>query len=238
MSNEARDLDVDVAIIGAGTAGIGAYHEARKSCDRVIVIEGGEFGTTCARTGCMPSKLLLAAAKTCRHVSHADRFGVIAGTPRVDGAKVMARLQRLRDEFVGHVRDEIDRWPRGHVVTATASFADDRSLALGDGRTVRAKAFVIATGSSPNIPDTVAPAGPGLFTTDTLFDWDDLPQSAIVVGAGAIGVEIGQALAFLGVETTLLGKAGDVGGLSDPAIRGEARRILAGQLTFVPDQSM
>ncbi|HEY9119138.1 MAG TPA: FAD-dependent oxidoreductase, partial [Marinobacter sp.] len=81
---------VDVAVIGAGTAGMGAYNAARKHTDNVVIIEGGPYGTTCARVGCMPSKLLIAAADSAHNLQKAPMFGVHPGNIRIDGKAVMA----------------------------------------------------------------------------------------------------------------------------------------------------
>ena len=85
-------IHVDVAIIGSGTAGMGAYRTARAHTDSVLLIEGGPYGTTCARVGCMPSKLLIAAAEVAHQARHADRFGVHVNGLSIDGAAVMARV--------------------------------------------------------------------------------------------------------------------------------------------------
>src|SRR5687768_13967520 len=95
-------ISVDVAVIGAGTAGLAAYRAAKAAGKRVVVIEGGPYGTTCARVGCMPSKLLIAAAEAAHAIERAPGFGVhVEGPLRVDGREVMARVKRERDRFVG-----------------------------------------------------------------------------------------------------------------------------------------
>jgi dihydrolipoamide dehydrogenase len=93
--------DVDVAILGAGTAGMAAYREAAKQTDRIALIDGGPLGTTCARVDCMPSKLLIAAADAAHEARHTDRFGVSAGPVTIDGVAVMHRVRSERDRFVG-----------------------------------------------------------------------------------------------------------------------------------------
>src|SRR5215468_8630768 len=98
-----KPLQVDVAVIGAGTAGLAAYRAAKASGARALLIEGGVHGTTCARVGCMPSKLLIAAAEAAHAIARAPGFGVHAGEARVDGREVMARVKRERDRFVGFV---------------------------------------------------------------------------------------------------------------------------------------
>ena len=99
--NTARTLQTDVAIIGAGTAGMSAYRAALAHTRQVLLIEGGVYGTTCARVGCMPSKLLIAAAEAAHAITDAGRFGVHGGPLRVDGPAVMARVRSERDRFVG-----------------------------------------------------------------------------------------------------------------------------------------
>ena len=136
-------LNVDVAIIGAGTAGMTAYRGALAHTRRVVVIEGGPYGTTCARVGCMPSKLLIAAAEAAHTIAHSARFGVHGGGLVVDGAAVMDRVRRERDRFVGFVVDAVQSWPAEQRLLGDARFLDDRTLQVGAtqvraGRIVRA----------------------------------------------------------------------------------------------------
>src|SRR3954468_20849270 len=112
MESTAEEL-VDVAVIGGGTAGLAAYRAAPAVSERVLMIEGGIHGTTCARVGCMPSKLLIAAGEAAHHAAHAGPFGVNA-TVQIDGRAVMDRVRRERDRFVGFVIDSIDAIPEGH----------------------------------------------------------------------------------------------------------------------------
>ncbi|MCA9644982.1 MAG: FAD-dependent oxidoreductase, partial [Myxococcales bacterium] len=102
------NLSVDVAVIGAGTAGLAAYRAAKAEGAKVVLIEGGPYGTTCARVGCMPSKLLIAAAEAAHHAGRAEAFGVSVGRVEVDGRRVMERVRRERDRFVSFVvRDSL-----------------------------------------------------------------------------------------------------------------------------------
>src|SRR6478672_4905585 len=112
--NQVEKLNVDVAVIGAGTAGLAAYRAAKAAGKRAVIIEGGAYGTTCARVGCMPSKLLIAAAEAAHAIGRAPGFGVhVDGSLRVDGREVMARVRRERDRFVGFVLAGIDAIPEG-----------------------------------------------------------------------------------------------------------------------------
>src|SRR5262245_712535 len=107
-------IQVDVAVIGAGTAGLAAYRAAIAAGKRAAVIESGPYGTTCARVGCMPSKLLIAAAEAAHAPSRWNEFGLaLEGEMKVDGTAVMKRIKRERDRFVGFVLEGVDAIPEG-----------------------------------------------------------------------------------------------------------------------------
>ena len=226
---------VDIAIIGAGSAGMRAYREAVQETDEVLLIEGNQYGTTCARVGCMPSKLLIAAAEAAHHGREADGFGVHFGAPRIDGEAVMRRVREERDRFVGHVVAAVEAWPARHRVLARARFRSDHLLDLSDGSTVQADRIVIATGSRTNVLPVFQPFGERLVVNDDVFDWHDLPGSVAVFGAGVIGLELGQALHRLGVRVGLFGQGGLVGPLTDPEVRGHAADLFAREMDFLPD---
>ncbi|MEO0819111.1 MAG: dihydrolipoyl dehydrogenase [Pseudomonadota bacterium] len=220
-----EQYDVDVAILGAGSAGMSAYREARKYTDRIALIDGGPLGTTCARVGCMPSKLLIAAADAIHHAQNTALFGIVPGNPQVDGKAVMDRVRAERDRFVGFVVEAVEGFDEGHLIRDYAKFVDDHTLELSSGRRLSARAIVIATGSRPNIPPPFRAAGDRLIVNDDVFDWERLPGSVAVFGAGVIGLELGQALSRLGVRTRLFGRDNLVGPLSDPAVRENAAQV-------------
>jgi dihydrolipoamide dehydrogenase len=228
-------IHTDVAIIGAGSAGLSAYRAVKAAGASAILIEGGAHGTTCARVGCMPSKLLIAAADAAYHATHADAFGVhIDGAVRIDGREVMARVKRERDRFVGFVVAGVDAMPDADKLIGYARFIDDNLLQVGEHTRVHAKSVVIATGSSPVMPAMYRALGDRAVINDDVFAWDDLPKRVAVIGAGVIGLELGQALARLGVRVSVLGARGRVGPLSDPDVRGYAERVFAEALHFEP----
>jgi len=228
------ERSVDVAIIGAGTAGLAAYRKVRDHTDRVVLIEGGPYGTTCARVGCMPSKLLIAAADATHAVVEAPVFGVHAGPPRIDGKAVMARVRAERDRFVGFVVEAVKSFPDEHRIEGHARFIDDHRLQVGDDVVVEADRIVIAAGSRSTFPGFLDVGGL-LATSDDVFDWTDLPESAVVFGGGIVGLELGQALHRLGVRMRLFGKGGAVGPLGDPTVRDYAARTFAAEFPFDPD---
>lgn len=219
--------DVDVAILGAGTAGMAAYREASKYTDRIALIDGGPLGTTCARVGCMPSKLLIAAAEAAHHAQHTAQFGVHTPAPTIDGVAVMNRVRSERDRFVGFVIEAVEGFDKGELIREYATFEDDHTLVLTSGRKLTARTIVIATGSRPSIPAPFEAAGDRLVINDDVFDWQDLPKSVAVFGAGVIGLELGQALSRLGVHVRLFGRDNLVGPLSDPAVRDYAAKTFA-----------
>jgi dihydrolipoamide dehydrogenase len=226
---------VDVAVIGAGSAGLPAYRAAKAAGASAVLIEGGPFGTTCARVGCMPSKLLIAAAEAAHDASRTAAFGVhVDGTIRIDGREVMARVKRERDRFVGFVVDSVNQIPAEDRLVGYASFVDDSLLQVGDHTKVHARSVVIATGSSPVVPEMYRALGDRVIVNDDVFEWSDLPRKVAVVGAGVIGLELGQALSRLGVAVTLLGARGHVGPLTDPDIAAYAGNVFAKAFRFEP----
>ena len=227
--------EVDVAIIGAGTAGMGAYHAARKHTDKLVLIEGGPYGTTCARVGCMPSKLLIAAAEAAEAVRAAAGFGVHTGALSVDGIAVMERVRRERDRFVSFVLETVEGFDPSHRLKGCARFEDAHVLRLDDGEPVRAARIVIATGSVPLRPKLFDAVGDRLIVNDDVFCWNDLPGAVAVFGGGALGLELAQALGRLGVRVRLFGRGGGVGPLSDPAVRTAAAATIGADLPFDPD---
>jgi dihydrolipoamide dehydrogenase len=229
------EREVDVAIIGAGTAGLAAYREVRKHTERIVLIEGGPYGTTCARVGCMPSKLLIAAADAAHAVAEAPVFGIHGGPPRIDGQAVMARVRAERDRFVGFVVESVESFPEEHRLKGHARFTGDHRVEVGSGVAVAADRIVIATGSRPTHPPAFDEVGDLLVTSDDVFDWTDLPESAAVFGGGIVGLELGQALHRLGVRMRLFGKGGGVGPLSDPEVKEYAAKTFAAEFAFDPD---
>ena len=223
------DLTCDVAIIGAGTAGLAAERSARSNGATTLLIDETFGGTTCASVGCMPSKLLIAAADAAHAVRRAHVFGVHADAV-IDGAAVMARVRKERDKFVAGVEESIAKMPDGVKIKARGRFTGPTTLALDDGRTVRAKAVVIATGSSPAMPDMFDAVKDRVLTNETIFDLETLPGSVGVIGAGPLGLELAQALVRLGVETMVFDQGDAVAALKDSHVAEALHTILEHEL--------
>jgi dihydrolipoamide dehydrogenase len=218
-------IHVDVAIIGSGTAGTTAYLSARAHTDSILLIEGGDYGTTCARVGCMPSKLLIAAADVAHQARHAYRFGIQINDLVIDGPAVMARVQRERDRFVGLVLASVDAMPRSLRWTARVSFQDANTLVTPKGQLIHARRIVIATGSKPTLPPLLQNLDAHLLTSENIFELATLPKSLAVFGTGPLGIELGQAMSRLGVAVKLFGVGGGIAGIRDPEIRDYANKI-------------
>src|SRR5690554_2400768 len=227
--------EVDVAIIGAGTGGMVAYSRVRKVTDKVVLIEGDQYGTTCARVGCMPSKLLLAAADSAYQMAQADLFGVSAGKITVDGKAVMARVRSDRHRFVGSVLRSVEKFSEEHKIKGHARFAGPNRLIVDNEIEIDAKRIVIATGSRPNIPGFLKEAKDRLVVNDDIFEWQDLPESVVVFGPGVIRLELGQALSRLGVRVRMFGVGGAVGPIQDDSIRAYALKRFNEEFPLDPD---
>ena len=228
-------MNVDVAVIGSGTAGLAAYRAAKAAGASVALIEGGAYGTTCARVGCMPSKLLIAAAEAAHAAEHAPAFGVHTGEVRVDGAEVMARVRSERDRFVGFVVRDVERIPETDRFIGMARFENDHALVVDGNKRITAKSIVIATGSHASYPEAFRKLGDRLVINDDIFNWTDLPESVAVIGPGVIGLELGQALHRLGVRVAVLGRGGRVGPIADPDVRASAIKAFGNEFVLEPD---
>lgn len=227
--------NVDVAIIGAGTAGMTAYRAAIAHTQNVLVIESGVYGTTCARVGCMPSKLLIAAAEISHQIDNSAQFGIDVDAKTINGERVMARVKSERDRFVGFVEEAVDNWPAEHKLAGKAVFTGPNELLVDDHTKVIAERIVIAAGSRPMVPGPWYDLGDRLLINDDVFAWDDLPDSVAVVGTGVIGMEISQALSRLGVRTHLLGVGNQFGPISDPIINSAMKDVLESELQLSAD---
>jgi dihydrolipoamide dehydrogenase len=225
------DLSCDVVIIGAGTAGLAAERAARKAGAKTLLIDDRFAGTTCASVGCMPSKLLIAAANSAFNARRSSVFGIETKTS-VDDRAVMARVRNERDRFVAETLKSIEKIPAGICIRQRARFSDKIALTLDDGRKVSAKAIVIATGSRPSVPKPFQKLGEIVLTNETIFELESLPRSIAVVGAGPLGLELAQALARLGVEVTLFDQGEHIAALRDAEVAKNLRSILGKEFSI------
>ena len=223
---------VDVAIIGAGSGGLSARREIAKKTDNYLVIDGGILGTTCARVGCMPSKVLIQVAEDFNRRKKYDEEGIRGGDKlSINSVEVMKHVRKLRDRFVKAVIEDMSSWTETHLIQKFVSFKDEHTL-ICDNLEIEAKKIVIASGSSPVIPDIFKGYEKFLVTTDTFFEMDKLPESVAVIGVGVIGLELGQAMSRLGVDVVSIGRRKAMCGITDPELSAYACRKMSEQMTL------
>lgn len=223
-------LRCDVAVIGAGTAGLAAERAARSAGASTLLIDPYYNGTTCATVGCMPSKLLIAASHAAHAARSTDMFGITVSNIEIDGKAVMRRVRDERDRFARLTREGVDKIPESVRLRARAKFVAPDRLELDNGRVVEARRIVIATGSAPFIPDQFAQLGKRVLTNESVFELADLPARLAVIGSGPIGLELAQAMARLGVDVTLFDQGRRLGGIRCDRVHAAVRKIIEDDL--------
>lgn len=199
-------LHADLCIIGAGSGGLSVAAGAVQMGASVVLIEKHRMGGDCLNTGCVPSKALLAAAHAADAVRHAGRFGVNGHEPAIDFAGVHAHVHGVIAAIAPH--DSVERF-EGLGVTVlrdAARFTGPDEVEAG-GQRVRARRFVVATGSAAAVPPVPGLAEVPFLTNESVFDLTALPGHLVVIGGGPIGVEMALAFRRLGAAVTLLERA-------------------------------
>jgi pyruvate/2-oxoglutarate dehydrogenase complex dihydrolipoamide dehydrogenase (E3) component len=199
-------LHADLCIIGAGSGGLSVAAGAVQMGASVVLIEKHLMGGDCLNTGCVPSKALLAAAHAAHAQRHAAPFGVMNHEPVVDFAKVHQHVQGVIAAIAPH--DSVERFEGlgVTVIQAPARFKGPDEVQAGSHR-IRARRFVVSTGSSAAIPPL-----PGLgdiphLTNETIFGLTEKPDHLLILGGGPIGIEMAQAFRRLGARVTLIERA-------------------------------
>lgn len=215
----------EIIVIGAGTAGLAAINQVQKQTDDFLLINAGGYGTTCARVGCMPSKLLIEAANAYHRRHSFDMFGIRhAESLAIDLPAVFSRVRELRDYYVSAVLKSVHALG-DKVVTGRAKLLSQHQVQVNN-QLILCKKIIIATGSSPIVPEDWKILGDKLLTSDSLFEQSDLKPHIAVIGMGAIGVEMAQALSRLGINITAFSSTQQLAGLTDPEVNQSLRRLL------------
>jgi pyruvate/2-oxoglutarate dehydrogenase complex dihydrolipoamide dehydrogenase (E3) component len=216
-------LDVDICVIGAGSAGLSLAAGASQLGQTVVLCERGLMGGDCLNYGCVPSKSLIAAARAATAMREADRFGVQAQEPAIDYAALRAHLRGVIAAIAPN--DSVERFTGlgVKVIQASAAFTGPDELRCGDF-TIRARRFVIATGSSAAVPPIPGLADVPYLTNETVFDLDARPRHLIVIGGGPIGCELAQAHRRLGADVTVIEALPSILAKDDPELVDLVRR--------------
>jgi dihydrolipoamide dehydrogenase len=215
---------LDVAVFGAGTAGLSAIDEIQKKTKKFVLVNRGVYGTTCARVGCMPSKVLIQVANDFHRRKVFKHEGILGAEGlSVDSSRVLAHVRQLRDRFVkGIVEDTLELGAKN--IIGSPRFLSPTEFTV-NGDVYKTKRTVIATGTSPVIPESWNHFKKDIITSDTLFELQELPKSVVAVGLGAIGLEIGQALHRLGVQVAAFGRSKNISTLTDPVVNSFAEDL-------------
>jgi dihydrolipoamide dehydrogenase len=222
-------MKVDTVIVGAGSAGLSALREVRHYTDDFLVVNDGHWGTTCAAVGCMPSKALIEAANAFHCRLTFEEFGVQGAEGlRADIPAVLARVRRMRDGFVKGPESLPDKLG-DRAVSGRARLLGPGRLEVNDDE-IEARAIILAPGSRPVVPGPWRNFGDRILTTDSLFEQDDLPRRIAVVGMGAIGVEMAQALARLGLDVAGFDAAETLAGIDDRQVLEAFRPLIEAEM--------
>lgn len=228
-------IDTDICVIGAGSGGLSIAAGAVQMGARVVLIEAGEMGGDCLNAGCVPSKALIAAAKAAQAQRSGGAFGVTPVEPKVDFAAAKDHVAAVIAQIEPVDSQERFEGLGVRVIRAFARFTSPREVEAGD-YIIRARRFVIATGSRPFVPPIQGADVVPYFTNETIFAARDKPDHLIVIGGGPIGMEMAQAHRRLGSDVTVIEGAKALG-REDPemasvvldALRAEGITILEGQ---------
>lgn len=217
-------LTPDICVIGAGSGGLSVAAAAAMFGVSVVLIERDRMGGDCLNVGCVPSKALIAAGARAQAVREAGRFGVTAAMPEVNYAQVQAHVAGVIAAIAPN--DSVERFTAlgVTVIKGQARFRDRNTVLVGE-QAVKARRFVVATGSRPAVPPIPGLEEAPFLTNETIFSQTKRPDRLLVLGGGPIGVELAQAMARLGSAVTIV-EAQTLLSRDDPEAAGLVRRAL------------
>lgn len=196
-------LEPDICVIGAGSGGLSVVAAAAQFGVDVVLLEKGKMGGDCLNYGCVPSKALIASAKVAHQMRDASKFGIARANPRIDPAGVHDHVHGVIAAIAP--MDSVERFTGlgVRVIQEAGKFIDSRTVEAGDYH-VKARRFVVATGSSPGVPPIPGLDKAPYFTNETIFNNKKALDHLMVIGGGPIGMELAQAHARLGAKVTVL----------------------------------
>lgn len=218
--------DFDLVVIGGGSGGLVVAAGGAQLGARVALVERDRLGGDCLWHGCVPSKALVAAARVAHDMRGAARFGLRAADPAPDLARVMAHVREVIAGIAPHDSPERFRGLGVDVIFGAGRFVSPHAFEVG-GRTLTARAFVIATGSRPAVPPIPGLQDVRALTNETVFGLAEPVPSLVVIGAGPVGCELAQAFARLGSRVTLVDSAARALPREDPDLADVVQQALA-----------
>lgn len=218
-------VDYDLVIIGGGSGGLVVASAAAQMNAKVALVEKDKLGGDCLWYGCVPSKSLIHAARVAYEVKHASRFGIHAETSQIDFAKANSHVQKVIATIEPHDSPERFRGLGVEVIFGSGKFIDPHTFEV-DGRQLKARNFIVSTGSRPAAPPITGLQEAGYLTNERVFSLTERPDSLAVVGAGPIGCELGQSFHRLGSQVTIISSRDQIMPKEDP----EAAAVVAQQL--------
>ena len=215
-------FDYDLVIIGAGSGGLTAAETAVQLGVRVALVEKGGIGGDCTWHGCIPSKALMKVARVAQAARTAAQYGILTDPPRTDMKRVRAYIQTAIYEVAAHESAEVLEEKGIEIVPGASRFVDAHTIQVG-ARRLTAKNFILSTGAHPYIPPVSGLSSVPYVTYEQVFDLETLPDRLVVLGAGPVGSELGQAFQRLGARVTLI----DVRVMprEDPAVSETMQRV-------------
>jgi dihydrolipoamide dehydrogenase len=218
---------VKVAIIGAGSAGLSALRQVKKTTGDYVLIDRTPLGTTCARVGCMPSKALIQVAGEFQRRRLFAESGITGSAHLAcDIPAVLRHVRSLRNRFTEGMVQATQTQAGDRLLVGQAKFLDVHHLQVGD-LLIEADHVVIAVGAKPDVPKAWRCFADRILTYESLFEQETLPPRMAVIGLGPVGLELGQALSRLGIEMTGFSSSKSLGGLSDPEVNAVIRKSIA-----------
>ncbi len=196
-------VDYDLVVIGGGSGGLVVASAAAQLKAKVALVEKHRLGGDCLWYGCVPSKSLLHAGRVAHEVRTGSRFGVYAGEPEIKFAEAIGHVQGVIKNIEPHDSPERFRGLGVEVIFGTGGFRDAKTFVV-DGRELKARNFVVSTGSRPAVPPITGLKEAGFITNEQVFSLERCPASLAILGGGPIACELGQALSRLGADVTMI----------------------------------
>ena len=228
---DVRKVECQTLVIGAGTAGIEAYKSAVKYGLDCVIVDSGPLGTTAQRSGELPVSLLMSAGQSLHAIENLEDCGItFPSKVQADTSNVMVSLRAVRARATSEVLSFMYRIPENKRIRGKAKFIDAHTVVVDDCIEISFNTAVIATGSSPLVTYEQSRLK-NILTTNEFFELEKLPKSVAVFGSSKIGLELGQALAYLGVDVAVFGQR-KLWALTDDSILTVAHQMLSSRFNL------